>query len=176
MKYIVIVFSFFLCGCSSLRIIHHQTNDTDSIDFFHDHYIIYSDSINDIIRSAKTTRFYKMAPLVRDTTRACPKDSLLNFPILKKLGKLSRKEKYLVDFVIDDGSLYELDYQAIRQPFNPDYIIEYKHKGHIAHCLISFGSGEIAIADKNKILIIYHMHNSYFIERCCNFITLNRTK
>lgn len=111
---------------------------------------------------------------MRDTQKVTSNDSLFDYPIENDLGSLTKTEKVLLNFVIDDKSQYRIEYSPIRQPFNPDFVLEFSSKKQCAYLFVSFGTGEIAIADVNGFFKFYLMSNSSIMERWYDYVMNNR--
>ena len=137
---------------------------------------IYNDSIDNILMHPANVTLYKMCSLVRDSTMASQKDSLFNYPIDAKIGKLKTKEKILLDFIIQDKKLYRKNYPQIRQPFNPDFALVFSQGKQSVFYFTSFGTGEIAIADTNGNFRFYLMNDARPVKRWYNYVLSLRTK
>lgn len=126
---------------------------------------IYNDSIDSIILFHSAVRVYQTMSLVRDSIEASLKDSLFNFPIDTVWGELSDREAMILDFVISDINLYKSDYAPIRQPFNPTFALEFVKEKQKAYYMVSFGTGEVAIADSIGNLKFFLLKDIRQIER-----------
>lgn len=147
----------------------------DNPDSIETHYI-YSDSVDDIIMKPTTVRLYQMPTPIKDTIDTTEMDSLLVFPIEKKHGKLSKKEKELLAFVIGDEKQYRRNYAPIRQPFIPIFALEFIKNNQCAYYFVSLGTGEVAIADSKGKLQFYLVKDANMIERWYDYVLLEKTK
>lgn len=137
---------------------------------------IYNDSIDNILMHPTNVTMYQMCRLVKDSAMSNQKDSLFNYPIDKKIGKLKMREKVLLDFVIRDKKLYRKDYPQIRQPFNPDFALMFSSGKQSAFFFTSFGTGEVAIADINGNFKFFLMNDVNPMIRWYNYVLSLRTK
>lgn len=137
---------------------------------------IYNDSIDNILMHPSKVTLYQMCSLVRDSIEASQKDSLFNYPIETKIGKLKKKEKVLLDFIIRDKKLYRKNYPLIRQPFNPDFALFFSKGKQSVFYFTSFGTGEIAIADIKGNFKFFLMNDAHPMKRWYNYVLSSRTK
>ena len=117
-----------------------------------------------------------MFSLIRDSTDAGQVDSLFNYPIKKYFGKLKQDEKTLLHFIISNTQQYRTNYTLIRQPFNPDFALEFTQRKQTIYYFVSFGTGEIAIADIRGHFKFFLMSDVRTIERWYDYILIERTK
>ena len=106
-----------------------------------------------------------MVGFVRDSGEVAFNDSLFNYPIDTVIGKLDKKEKILLDFVISDKKQYRKDYDPIRQPFHPNFALEFIKRKQRAYYFVSFGTGEVAIVDTSGNFKFYLMKDSKLMKR-----------
>lgn len=139
-------------------------------------YCIYNDSVDNILMHSSNVKLYQMFSLIRDSVDASQKDSLFIYPIKKKLGKLKKEGKHLLHFIISDTKQYRTNYTPIRQPFNPDFALEFTKGKQTAYYFVSFGTGEIAIADITGHFKFFLMSDAHTIERWYDNILIERTK
>lgn len=128
------------------------------------HYI-YKDSVDKVIRYSSCIKLYQMLGLVRDSAETNGKDSLFNYPIDRKIGKLNKKARILLDFILSDTTQYRREYYPIRQPFNPTFALEFIRNKQCVFYFISFGTGELAIADENGQFKFFLMRDSEIVKR-----------
>ena len=135
---------FFSCTSpnSSSKELSFLDNSNDSIETAY----LYSDSIDNIIDSSNVVNFYLMMGLVRDSIDAVKKDLLFNYQIEKKIGELSKTDLDKMKILIDP-KLYMYETSPIRQPFNPNYVLEFSKDDMKAFYWVSLGTGEIALSD-----------------------------
>lgn len=178
MKWILLLATFLIAGACSTTL-HPPTAGTpltteksDSIESSY----IYNDSIDNILLQPSNVTLYQMCSLVRDSVEASQKDSLFNYPIEAKIGKLKKKEKILLDFIIRDKRLYRKNYPHIRQPFNPDFALLFSKGKRSVFYFMSFGTGEIAIADTNGNFKFFLMNDAHPMKRWYNYVLSLRTK
>lgn len=151
-----------------------ETSDTSEENDSTEIFSIYNDSIDNILMHPSNISLYQMCSLVRDSSVASQKDSLFNYPIDVKMGKLKPKERILLDFIIRDKGLYRTDYSPIRQPFNPNFVLKFSKGKQCAYYLVSFGTGEIAITDADGHFKLFLMNDMRLMERWYNYV-LSRT-
>lgn len=137
---------------------------------------IYNDSIDNILMHPSNVKMYQIISFVSDSVDARQADSLFNYPIYKKIGKIKKDEKILLHFVISDLRQYRKDYPPVRQPFNPDFALEFTKGKETAYYFVSFGTGEIAIADIVGQFKFFLMNDSRIMERWYAHILLKRAK
>lgn len=112
---------------------------------------------------------YKLEGILRDTSIKQKRDSFMGYPIVTKYGKIKKKNKNIIDFVLKDTSLYIENYAPARQPFAPNYAIEYLSKKKTISFLFSFGSGEIAVREDKESYKFFHMRDSKAIRRVIEY-------
>ena len=129
--------------------------------------VIYllNDTVDLVLTEASSVRLYCMRSMVYQDTVIVERDSLLGYPIEAAFGTLEKKQRYIVDFLINDVSLYDSVYPPIKQEFWPTFILEYKRRKQKAYCLVSLGTGEIAFADQANHQKRYLMKNSRELRR-----------
>lgn len=106
-----------------------------------------------------------MVGLVRDSTETSGKDSLFNYPIDREIGKLDKRMRGILDFIISDETQYRSEYNPIRQPFNPTFALEFIRNKQRAYYFISFGTGELAVANEDGQFKFFLMRDSEIMKR-----------
>ena len=134
---------------------------------------IISDSIDKILVDASEVRLYLLQGLVRDTAEIAIEDSVFSYPVSKYLGVVSDKDKNILEFVVCDTSLYERNYDPVRQPFNPNFCAEFKKGGERIYYFVSFGTEEVAIADETGHFVFHLMSNVTQMRRWYERILIN---
>lgn len=137
---------------------------------------IYNDSVDKIIRYSSSVKVYQMVGLIRDSVETNEKDSLFNYPIDREIGKLDKKMKNLLDFIISDETQYRSEYNPIRQPFNPTFALEFIRNKQKAFYFVSFGTGELAIADENRQFKFFLMRDSEIMKRWYSNVLTTKEK
>ena len=137
---------------------------------------IYNDSIDKIIRYPSCVKLYQMVGLVRDSAEVNEKDSLFNYPIDWEIGKLDKKMKLLLDFIISDETQYRSEYNPIRQPFNPTFALEFIRNKQKAFYFVSFGTGELAVADEKGQFKFFLMRDSEIMKRWYSNVLATKEK
>ena len=117
-----------------------------------------------------------MVGLVRDSMETSRKDSLFNYPIQREIGKLDKKTKNLLDFIISDETQYRSEYNPIRQPFNPTFALEFIRNKQRAFYFVSFGTGELAVADENGQFKFFLMRDSEIMKRWYSNVLAEKEK
>lgn len=167
MKWVVplVTLSLLTGACNTLKSLtseKSEVEETDSVEAVH---YIYNDSVDKIIKHPSSVKLYQMVGLVRDSAETISKDSLFNYLIDREIGILDKKTKILLDFIISDETQYRSEYNPIRQPFNPTFALEFtRNKQHVFY-FVSFGTGELAIADENGQFEFYLMRDSEIMKR-----------
>lgn len=145
-----------------------NTNDSTEVNYIH------SDSIDRIIMLASDIRLYQMEGFFSDSSNTGKHDSLFNYVIKKDYGKLIENEKELLYFALGETKDYQKNYAPIKQPFRPIFTIEFNKGKQTAYFFVSLGTGEVAIADKNRAYTFYQIKNSSIIERWYDYVLKKR--
>ena len=143
------------CTCGTVKGI----SDTDSLS------VIYTDSIDSILFCANKVRIYDMADFVLYNNTIENGDSIFNYKIKKNIGFLKKEEIAILSFIISDKSWYIKNYTPIRQPFHPNFTLEFTHKKNTAFMFVSFGTEEIAISDSEGNFKFYKMRDKHIMAR-----------
>ena len=133
--------------------------DTDSTS------IIYNDSIDSIILGADKVRIYDMASFVGNNDSIPKSDSIFNYHIKEEKGLLKDKEINVLSFILSDNYWYIRNYAPIRQPFHPNFTLEFICRKEKAFVFVSLGTEEIAISDSNGNFKFYQMQDKRIIAR-----------
>lgn len=161
---LLMVFCLMVVSCGIYK---HSTSVTNIVDA--DNMTLINDSCDAIMFDGKSVDVYKSLSLIRDSL-AFGSDSILGYPVEKKSISLNESEKAIVRFLLTDSVSMTSSYEPIRQPFNPNVIVKFKKNKELAYALISFGSGEIAFANRSQIVKFYALRNMHEYERWYNMI------
>ena len=143
------------CTCSTVN----NVLETDSLS------VIYNDSIDPILFCASKVRIYDMADFVIYNDTIENSDSIFKYKIKKDIGFLRKEEIAILSFIASDKSWYIKNYTPIRQPFHPNFTLEFTHKKNTAFMFVSFGTEEIAISDSEGNFKFYKMRDKYIMAR-----------
>lgn len=127
--------------------------------------VIYSDSIDAILLKASKVRVYDMADFVENNDSTVKSDSLFNYRIKNEKGFLKDKEHNILSFILSDKYWYISKYAPIRQPFHPNFALEFIFKKEKAFVFVSFGTEEIAISDSTGHFRFFQMRDKRLIAR-----------
>lgn len=163
----------FIVSCNVLNGSTDKRTDTFVPDSYLSRKAIISDSIDKILVDASEMRLYLLQGLVRDTAEIASEDSVFNYPISKYLGAVSDKDKNILEFIVCDTSLYKINYDPVRQPFNPNFCAEFKKGGECVYYFVSFGTEEVAIADETGHFVFYLMTDVTQMRRWYERILIN---
>lgn len=148
-----------LCACESHRPI--QVIEPNRSEAVH----LLNDTVDRILTEASSVKLYCMKSMVNQDTVTVERDSLLGYPIETAFGTLKKKQRHIVDFLMNDVTLYDSIYPPIKQEFWPTFILEYKRRKQKAYCLVSLGTGEVAFANDMNQQKRYLMKNSRELRR-----------
>lgn len=104
------------------------------------------------ILKSNSLHAYEVAGLYSDSKGK----SICSYPIVRDFGKLNRSRRNVLTFILSDVSLYESEYQPIKQPFSPSLVFKFSQKSPLS-CLISFGTEEIAFSTNDSTYTTYRL-------------------
>ncbi len=121
-------------------------------------------SCPDTIESAL---LYSMANLVITDSAATAqkRDSLYQFAIDSLVGPIVGKDLDILKFILADKRLYRSEYEAIRQPFCPNFAIEFVNQNDTTIYLVSFNTDELAVNNSDHQLQYYKMDETQSMAR-----------
>ncbi|MBP3536845.1 MAG: hypothetical protein J6J93_04810 [Muribaculaceae bacterium] len=113
----------------------------------------YLDSVCKAIVSADSVRLYDMVNMFDNISTLC--DSIADYPIMRAVSTLNNEDIAIVKFILSDKNFYISDYEPVKQPFHPNFAIQFDSIAFLA----SFGTGEIRVFEPGKIDSCYFMGN-----------------
>lgn len=110
---------------------------------------------------------YSMANLVlqdSDTIRQT-RDSLIGYAVDSVVRTIDGGHLDVLKFILSDKRLYIRDYPKIRQPFCPNFAVEFRAKTDTAIYLVSFNTDEIAVKNSSRELQFFKMEETVNLAR-----------
>lgn len=93
------------------------------------------------------------------------RDSLYQYAIDSLIGPIVGKDLDILKFILNDNRLYNSEYEPIRQPFCPNFAIEFVNKNDTTIYLVSFNTDELAVNNSDHKLQYYKMTETQNIAR-----------
>lgn len=134
------------------------------------------DSLTSLFRNAKSIHVYETMPMITDTTDKSKRDSLLGYPLIRSIGKITGKKLEVIKFLMNDESQFVHEYSPVRQPFWPNVIFELRDGKTKTYCMMSFGTHEITFTKDKKSFRYAWMRNSETVERWFDQYTSKKKK
>ncbi|MDE6223241.1 MAG: hypothetical protein K2M49_06070 [Muribaculaceae bacterium] len=107
-----------------------------------------------------------MAHLITDSAATVQKrDSLYQYAIDSLVGPIVGKDLDILKFILADKRLYRSGYEAIRQPFCPNFAIEFVNQNDTTIYLVSFNTDELAVNNSDHKLQYYKMDETQSMAR-----------
>lgn len=122
--------------------------------------VIYSDSVDNILLQSSRVHLYDMVDFVNTQDSLKGYDSIFNYQIKKNMGVIGKREKEVLSFIVSDKKWYIKKYAPIRHPFHPNILLEFDNKRGKVFMLVSFVTGEVAIAPVDKQFRFYQMNDA----------------
>lgn len=116
--------------------------------------VFINDSIQRIMVKANQVALYSfksmVIPLPANESSKC--DSIASFPVEKKMRNMNLQERAILNFILDDETMYSEDQTPVKIPFYPAWALHFKKGKENVYLLVSFSSETIAIATQKDVI------------------------